>query len=193
SIPLIFINSKPAKLIGGIFISLAIVFFFFHYTLIIIQSRDEYLSGGGITLAQFQYHLFISLIVIAMAYVTYLNYNVLFKGYKFLSTFTLWPFIVTILIILSIELDHFWILSIGKNNIVTADILEKVHRMPYTMLWTGFAANTTLIGTIINSQQLRQVSLFIILVALISWAYFKDLKFESTPKSKKYHKDTKEY
>ncbi len=172
SIPLIFINSKPAKLIGGIFISLAIVFFFFHYTLIIIQSRDEYLSGGGITLVQFQYHLFISLIVIAMAYSTYLNYNVLFKSYKFWSQFTLWPFIVTILIILSIELDHLWILSIGDNNIAVADVLEKVHRMPYTMLWSGFAAITTLVGTIINSQQLRQVSLFIILVALFKLFVF---------------------
>ena len=167
SIPIIFIKSKPAKLIGGIFISLSIIFFFFHYTLIIIQSRDEYLSGGGITLAQFWYHLFISFIIMAMTFSTYLNYKNLLHSYKFLSQITIWPFIITVLTILSLELDHLWILSIDENNIATADILEKVHRMPYTMLWSGFAAVLTLIGTAFNNQQLRQVSLFIIFVALL--------------------------
>ncbi|RLD64008.1 MAG: hypothetical protein DRI95_11060, partial [Bacteroidetes bacterium] len=95
------------------------------------------------------------------------NYNKLLQGHKFWSRYTLWPFIIIILTILSLELDHFWILSRGENNIATADILEKVHRMPYTILWSGFAALITLIGTLVHSHQLRQVSLFIIFVALL--------------------------
>ncbi|MEN8122573.1 MAG: DUF2339 domain-containing protein [Bacteroidota bacterium] len=176
SIPLIVISNKKAKLIGGVLISLSIVFFFFHYTLIIIQSRDEYLSGGGITLSQFWYHLFISLIIVAMAFSIYLNYRTLLEDHKFWSRFTLWPFIIIVLTILSLELDHVWILSLSENNIATADILEKVHRMPYTILWSGFAALITLIGTAVHSQQLRQVSLFIIFVALLK-LFILDIQF----------------
>ena len=167
SIPLIIINSKLAKLIGGILISLTIVFFFFHYTLIIIQSRDEYLSGGGITLAQFWYHIIISSIIIAIAFSSYLNYRKLIQNSKFWSQFSLWPVVIITLSILSFELDHIWILTVGDNNVAIVDILEKVHRMPYTMLWSGFAAVTTFIGTVVNNQQLRQVSLFIIFIALL--------------------------
>jgi len=167
SIPLLLINNRLAKHIGGIFISLSIIFYFFYYIIIIIQSRDEFLSGGGITLYQFWSHIFISILVSILAMSNYLNYNQLFSKHKFLSQFTLWPFAIIILIILSLELDHVWILSIGENNIATADILEKVHRMPYTMLWSVFAAILTLIGTALHNQQMRQVSLFIVFVALL--------------------------
>lgn len=176
SIPLLVINSRLAKNIGGIFISLSIIFFFFHYTLIIIQSRDEYLSGSGITLYQFWAHLLISILVAALAFSTYLNYKQLFNKHKFLSYFTLWPFVIIVLTILSLELDHIWILSLSENNVATADILEKVHRMPYTMLWSVFAAILTLIGTVIHNQQIRQISLFIIFVAMLK-LFIKDMHY----------------
>ena len=176
SVPLLLINSKPAKNIGGAFIGLAIIFYFFYYVIIIIQSRDEYLAGGGISLNQFWLHLFISALIAALAFSAYLNYNQILRGHKFLSQFTIWPFIIIVLAILSLELDHVWILSLSENNISTADILEKVHRMPYTLLWSVFAAILTLIGTFIRNQQLRQVSLFIIFGALLK-LFIKDIQY----------------
>jgi uncharacterized membrane protein len=180
SIPLLFLKSRPAKQIGGVFLSISIVFFFLYYSLIIIHGRDEYLSGGGISLTQFWSHLVISLIIIAIAFSNYLNYKQLIDAQKWVSRFTLWPFVIVVLVILSMELDHIWILSLNKNNLTTADILESVHRMPYTLLWSVYAAVLTVIGTSVHNIQLRQVSLLIIFVSLLK-LFIKDIQYMDIP------------
>ncbi|OQX99972.1 MAG: hypothetical protein B6I20_09425 [Bacteroidetes bacterium 4572_117] len=175
STPFLFIKVKKAKLIGGVLVSISILFYFFYYTLIIIQSRDELLASAGISQYQFWSHLIISALVVILAFSTYLNFRKICINHKFLSAFTIWPAIFIVLAVLSFELDHIWIFSMSENNIATADILEKVHRMPYTLLWSVFAAFLTLIGTIINYKQLRQVSLFIVFCALVK--LFIDLQY----------------
>lgn len=180
SIPLLFLKNKRAKHIGGVFLGLSIVFYFLYYSLVFIHGRDEYLSGGGISLQQFWAHIAISLLVVALAFSNYLNYKKLFDKSKWLSRFTLWPFVIVVLIVLSMELDHIWILSLNKSNLTTADILERVHRMPYTILWSVYAAVLTLVGTSIRNIQLRQVSLLIIFAALLK-LFIKDIQYMDIP------------
>ena len=180
SIPLLYLKNRTAKHIVGVFISISILVFFLYYDLIFIHGRDEYLSGGGISLTQFWLHLVISILLVAIAYSNYLNYRQLFDRTKWMSHFTLWPFIIVLLVILSMELDHLWILSFNKSNITTADVLEHVHRMPYTILWSVYAAMLTVIGTWVHSRQMRQASLLIIFVALLK-LFVKDIQFMDIP------------
>jgi len=161
------IKALKVKQLGGIFINLAIAVFFTYYFLIIIQARDEYISGSGITLPQFWTHLIISVFVTALSYFNYKLYRDITKGTQVLSKFTLWPMMIILLVILSFELDQIWLIFFNKNNMISADLLEFVHRTPYTLLWALYAAILTVIGTLTNRVQLRQISLFVIFVAML--------------------------
>lgn len=174
------INNYRLKQIGGIFINIALIIYFTYYFLIIIQARDELISGGGINTGQFWAHLVISLLVIGLSYLNYSLYKDLLQANSFFKQFTLWPFMLILLVIISFEFDQIWLIFFNKNNMISADLLEFVHRTPYTLLWALYAALLTIAGTLLNNIQLRQISLFVVFAAMLK-LFLKDFEYMDIP------------
>ncbi len=174
------IKNYRLKQIGAIFINLALIIYFTYYFLIIIQARDELISGSGISSAQFWMHLVISGLIISLSYINYLLYKDLLKANQIFKQFTLWPLMLILLVIISFEFDQVWLIFYNKNNMISSDVLEFVHRTPYTLLWALYAALLTLAGTLLNNIQLRQISLFVIFVAMFK-LFFKDFQYMDIP------------
>ena len=174
------INNIKIKKIGGIFINLALIVYFTYYFLIIIQARDEFITGGGITFWQFWDHVIISLLVVGLLYVNYLIYSNIVKYSVFWKHFTLWPLMFILLVIISFEFDQIWLIFFNKDKMISADLLEFVHRSPYTLLWALYAALLTVVGTWLNKMQLRQISLVIIFVAMLK-LFIKDFQYMDIP------------
>ena len=165
--PLLFIKNIKLNLISGIFLSISILLYFSHYYFIIVQSRNELLSAIGLSSSQFWYHLIIIALLILISFIAFLNMNKYYGKHKIIKEFTLWPFILIVLLVLSFEFDNIWLLLYKKNNILQAELLPQIHRLPYTLLWSIFAAILITIGTLAKIRQLRQVSVFIVFISIL--------------------------
>jgi len=183
NLPLFFIKNKKINLISGIFLSISVIIYFSYYYFVIIHSRNELMSAIGISSAQFWYHLIIIVLVASISFLAYLNMNKYFNKHKIFSEFTLWPFILIILLTLSFEFDNVWIILFKNKHTLTVELLPKIHRLPYTLLWSIFAAILIAIGTIIKIRQVRQVSVFIVFVSVFKLLFWDLAKTEAADKT----------
>ena len=167
NIPLLFIKNKKINLISGIFLNISLLLYFIFYYFIIIKSRNELFSAIGLSSAQFWYHLIIIGLLILISFLAYLNFKKYFSYHKVISEFTLWPFIILVLIFISFEFNNVWLVLFKEDNELQAELLPKIHRLPYTLLWSIFAAILITLGTFFNIRQLRQVSVFIIFISIL--------------------------
>jgi len=163
---LFFIKQTKINLISAIVLNIAILLYFSYYYFIIIQSRNELLSAIGLNSAQFWNHLIIILLIIIIGFFTYINMNRYFSKHKIISEFTLWPFVLLILVFVSFEFDNIWLILFKDVEVLQSELLPKIHRLPYTLLWSIFAGISITIGTLFKIRQLRQVSVFIVFISI---------------------------
>ena len=183
NIPLFFIKNRKINLISGIFLSISILLYFSHYYFIIIQSRNELLSVIGLNSIQFWYHLIIIALLIVISFVAYLNMDKYLSKHKVISEFTIWPFVLIILLILSFELDNIWLVLFKGENTLQVELIPKIHRLPYTIMWSIYAAILIGIGTVAKIRQLRQVSVFIVFVSVFKLLLWDLAKTEPAGKT----------
>ena len=183
NLPLIFIKNKKINLISGVFLSIAILLYFSHYYFIIVQGRNELLSVIGLNTVQFWYHLIIIALLIIISYMAFLNMDKYFSNHKVISEFTIWPFVLIILLLFSFEFDNIWLIFYKGDNILQVELLQKIHRLPYTIMWSIYAAILIVIGTIIKKRQLRQVSVFIVFVSVFKLLLWDLAKTEPAGKT----------
>jgi hypothetical protein len=163
----VFLEGRKIKFISLIPAALIFTGYLLFYYLVVIRARSQYIAEGGISLAQFSAVFIIDLITVGVMYAVHLNLKQAYKNNKFLSQFTLWPLVIFVFIASSLALDHYWVIQYADQGIMASELLEEAHRMPYTVLWAILALLLTFFGTIFKQIQLRQISLFAVLVVLV--------------------------
>lgn len=162
----VFIDARKVKLISFIPAGLSFLGYFIFYYLVVIRARSQYIAGGEISLSQFATVFIVDLILLLIMYAVHLNLKSYFENNKILSQFTLWPLVITLYFSFSLALDHFWVINYAEQGVMSADLLQEAHRMPYTLLWAVTALILTVLGTLFNQIQLRQSALFAVIVVL---------------------------
>ncbi|MEA2041520.1 MAG: DUF2339 domain-containing protein [Bacteroidota bacterium] len=166
AIPTLFVKKLKVKLLAPIIAGASLLAYFVFYYMVTLKARSEYISSGGITTEQFYSIFFIDLIVAALFLVSYFNLNKVFRTKKVLREITLWPFVIFLVIAMSFAMDHINVIINSRNGVWAADLLEEVHRMQYTVLWSVSAMAMIVIGTVFNVRQLRQLATFSVFVIL---------------------------
>lgn len=162
-----FIKNKKVKAASAAASFAIFIGYLFNYYFIAILARGEFIAGGGINITQFSSVFVVDIIMIIILFVTHLNSKYVFSNKRYLSQFTLWPLVVFIFISFSLALDHLWVIRYAQQGIMTSDLLEKVHLLPYTLLWSGLALMLTIAGTLFDIRQLRQLSVFAVSAVLM--------------------------
>ncbi len=162
----VFIKQVKIKKISIILSMITLTAYIFTYYFVAVRARSAFAAGNNISPSQFYTIFTIDIIMIIILIITHFNSKVVFKNHKYLAKYTLSPLIVFVFVSFSFTLDHLWVINHTAQGIMTSELLEKVHLLPYTLLWSGLALSLTVIGTIFKIRQFRQLAILAVIVIL---------------------------
>ncbi len=139
-----------------------------------VRARASLIAGNDISQGQFMMTFFIDFILLLMLLIAHINSKKLLPQGKYLYKLTIWLLSIFVFISLSFSLDHYWIIKYSNQGAMTAELLTKVHLLPYTLLWSSLALLLTTIGTIFNIRPLRRIAIFSVISILIK-LFFHDM------------------
>lgn len=148
----------------GFFISIFYMIFFNFQTSL---ARDEYMTGGEVSLTPFLFHYLSAIFVLGIIFMIWRSYTKLYGNKSAMSIISLWFGVFVFIFVGSSELDHIAVLTqVDATHSIKAMLLQS-RKISYPIFWglTSFAL--MFLGMKNKNQMLRIISLSVFAVTLI--------------------------
>jgi len=158
----------------------AVVLYFSYYHFKIITIRNSYLIDNSAEFGHYLWHYAITVFLLAIVYIgnkCFYSFHqtrpwVCVTGLVF-ATFTLTS-------VLSVELDHVFVILNYKPGILPAHLVVEAYKLPYTILWAVVAFALMVTGMWRKNKQVRVVALLLLFTAVVKLFAYDVLRIDES-------------
>ncbi len=172
ALPALFFRKKTFSYVAlGAFV-IAYILYLSNYAFSWADLRNEYLLTIYISRDEFTLHYYSAFMLFIISIIGLKALKKLFPQPKLLSYFANLVAVAAIIIFISNELDNFIISRVYQPHLLIQDLLHKIHRIDYSLLWEGAALLLIVIGLATKYKELRTSGLVLFIVTIIKIAAF---------------------
>lgn len=172
TLPSLLKDLKILHIVSGAIGTVAIFIYLFYYHSQVITVRNAFLMSNDATLAQHRLHYAIAAIVLVINAISVRGWLKAHGANSITGKLGLWFGVFVLVFILSSELDHYIVVRDYKEGFLPTHILQKSHKLAYTILWGTIAFVLTIAGIISRFKNLRVVAITLLLVTFVKLFIF---------------------
>jgi uncharacterized membrane protein len=156
---------------------IAVLAFIFYYSEIYTSLRNLYLLSSNVTKGQFITHYFAVLILIFIEISAIRGFKIAFPDTKKSNYLIAAVLMFFVIYTVSFETSQFFTVKIFEPHLLIQNIVQRMHRFSYTIVWTITTFLILITGFIFKSKEIRSISIlmyFLILIKIFTFDLLSD-------------------